>query len=332
MRKQTKARIIGMGSYLPKKILTNQDFEKMVETTDEWIVSRTGIKERRIAAKSECSSDMGTLAGQIALENAGLAAGDIELILVATMTPDFISSSTAAIIQHQIGATQAAAFDLQAACTGFLYALATAKAYVESGMYQTVLVVASEKMSAYVNYKDRGTSILFGDGASAAVVTGCGSGLVIENVCLGSDGELAHLIAIPAGGARQPASHETIEAGLHYFTMDGKEVFKHAVRRMSAAAKESLAKAGLCEKDISWLVPHQANMRIMDAIAKGFHIAYEKMYKTVHKYGNTSASSVAIALNELTTHHEIKNGENILLVAFGAGLTWGASVLTKVNS
>lgn len=332
MERQLKARIIGIGSYLPEKVLTNQDFEQMVETTDEWIVLRTGIKERRIAAKEEYTSDMGTAAAKIALDQAGLKASDVDLVLVATMTPDYISSSSAAIIQHQIGASHAAAFDLQAACTGFLYALATAKAFIESGMYQRILLVASEKMSSFVNYKDRSTSILFGDGAAAVVIASSGQGLVIDNVCLGSDGEFAKLIVVPGGGSRHPPSIETIEAGLHYFQMNGKEVFRHAVRRMSAAAKESLAKAGLSEEEVSWLVPHQANLRIMDAIAKGFNIASEKMYKTVHKYGNTSASSVAIALEELLKEHQIKQGENILLVAFGAGLTWGASVLTKVNS
>lgn len=332
MGSKPKARIIGMGSYLPEKILSNKDFEQMIETTDEWIVSRTGIKERRIAAKNEYTSDMGTAAAKIALKNSGVKAADLDLILTATMTPDYLSSSTAAIIQNQLGAEHAGAFDLQAACTGFLYALATAKAYIESGMYERILLVASEKMSTFVNYKDRSTSILFGDGAAAAVVTASGAGLAINNVCLGSDGELVQLITIPAGGVRRPPSAETIADGLHYFHMEGKEVFKHAVRRMSAAARESLSKAGLTESDISWLVPHQANMRIMDAIAKGFNIPHDKMYKTVHKYGNTSASSIAIALEELTQAHEIKKGEHILLAAFGAGLTWGASVLTKVTA
>lgn len=330
MKNKITARIIGMGSYLPSKVLNNQDFERMVETSDEWIVSRTGIKERRIA-EGEYTADLGTAAAQSALKNAKIPSDKVDLVLVATMTPDYISSSTAAIIQYRIGAGHAAAFDLQAACTGFLYALATAKAYIESGMYRTVLVVAAEKMSTYVDYKDRGTSILFGDGASAAVVANQGEGLAIDNVCLGADGEFVDLVIVPGGGVRHPASHETIDAGLHYFKMDGKEVFKHAVRRMSAAARESLGKAGLSESDISWLVPHQANMRIMDAIAKGFSIPHENMYKTVHKYGNTSASSVPIALDELMGQHEVKNGEHILLVAFGAGLTWGAAVLTKIE-
>ena len=332
MEKILKARIVGMGSYLPEKVLTNQDFEQMFETSDEWIVSRTGIKERRIAADDEYPSDMGTAAARIALKNAGYEPSKIDLVLVATMTPDYVSSSTAAIIQHQIGAMHAAAFDLQAACTGFLYALATAKAFIESGMYATILLVASEKMSSYVNYKDRSTSILFGDGAAAAVITAKGAGLAIDNVCLGADGELAKLILIPGGGARNPSSVETVNTGLHYFQMNGKEVFKHAVRRMSASAKESLAKARIKEEDISWLVPHQANLRIMDAVAKGFNIPHDKMYKTVQKYANTSASGIAIALDELTSQHQIQNGENILLAAFGAGLTWGASVLTKVHS
>lgn len=331
MGRQLKARIIGIGSYLPEKVLTNQDFEQMVETTDEWIVSRTGIKERRIAAEEEFTSDMGSAAARLALEHAGIQASDIDLILVATMTPDYVSSSTAAIIQHQIGAS-CAAFDLQAACTGFLYALATAKAFLESGMYRRILLVAAEKMSYFVNYKDRSTSILFGDGAAAVVIADEGEGLAIDNVCLGSDGALPELIVVPGGGARHPSSVETVEAGLHYFKMNGKEVFKHAVRRMSEAAKKSLAKANLKEEEVSWLIPHQANMRIMDAIAKGFNIAGQKMYKTVHKYGNTSASSIAIALDELVKEHEIRKGENLLLVAFGAGLTWGASVLTKVTS
>jgi len=325
-----KARIVGMGSYLPEKVLTNQDFEQMIDTSDEWITSRTGIKERRIA-EGESTADLGTAAARLALKNARVEATAVDLVLVATMTPDYISSSTAALIQHRIGAKHAGAFDLQAACTGFLYALATAKAYIESGMYQTVLVVAAEKMSTYVDYQDRGTSILFGDGASAAVVRNHGSGLAIDNVCLGSDGEYVDLVIIPGGGVKNPTTHDTIDAKLHYFKMDGKEVFKHAVRRMSAAARESLKKAGLVESDVSWLVPHQANMRIMDAIAKGFSIPHDRMYKTVHKYGNTSASSVPIALDELITQHQVKKGERILLVAFGAGLTWGASILTKVE-
>lgn len=332
MNKPLKARIVGMGSYLPKKVLSNKDFEKMVETTDEWIVSRTGIEERRIAEETEFTSDMGLEAAKKALEAAKIQADAIDLIICATMTPDYISSSSAALIQDRLGASRAGAVDMQAACTGFLYVLATAKAFVESGMYRTVLIVASEKMSTYVDYTDRGTSILFGDGAAAAVVSSIGKGLAIENVCLGSDGSLAQLVIVPGGGVRHPPTHASVDAGLHYFKMDGKEVFKHAVRRMSQSARESLGKAGIVEQQISWLVPHQANLRIMDAIAKGFDIPADRMYKTVQKYGNTSASSLAIALDELTREHKIQKGEHILLVAFGAGLTWGASVLTQIDA
>jgi len=329
--KSIKARIIGLGAYLPHKVLTNQDFEKMVETSDEWILSRTGIKERRIAAEDEFTSTMGTAAAKKALVSAKLVPSDIELILVATMTPDYISSSTASIIQSQLGAENAAAFDLQAACSGFIYALSVAKAYIESGMYKRLLVVASERMSSYVDYTDRSTCVLFGDGAAAAVVAADGIGLGIDAVSLGSDGSLVDLIIVPGGGVRHPPSLETIAKRMHYFKMEGREVFKHAVRRMSAAAKECLTKAGLSEHQVSWLVPHQANLRIMDAIAKGFNVSPERMYKTVQKYGNTSASSVAIALEELLTQHPVSTGEHLLLVAFGAGLTWGAAVLTKLS-
>lgn len=330
MKQKLQARITGMGSYLPDRVMTNQEFESLVETSDEWIESRTGIKERRIAAADEFTSDMGTAAAIKALASAGIVANDIELILVATMTPDYISTSTGALIQANLKAERAAAVDIQAACSGFLYVLSLAKAYIESGMYRTLLVIASEKMSTYVDYTCRSTSILFGDGAAAAVVTHEGAGLAIDTVCLGADGNLAQLVIVPGGGVRHPPSKESLAARLHYFKMEGKEVFKHAVKRMSAAAKECLARVGLIDSQVSWLVPHQANLRIMDAIAKGFNIPSERMYKTVHKYGNTSASSVAIALDELISEHELANGEHILLVAFGAGLTWGAAVLTKI--
>ena len=325
-----KARIAGLGTYLPEKVLSNQDLEKLVDTSDEWIVSRTGMKERRIAATDECTSDMGAASAKRALAAANVKAEDIDLILTATMTPDYISPSTAGLIQHHIGATNAAAVDIQAACTGFLYALSIAKAYIDAGMYRHILVVASEKMSAFIDYTDRNTCILFGDGACSAVVTGEGGGWLIDTISLGAEGELADLVIIPGGGARQPASAATIEGKQHYIQLQGKEVFKHAVRRMTSAATECLAKVGLQQEDISWLVPHQANERIIDAIGKSFEIPMEKVFKTVHKYGNTSASSIAIALDELLTTKKPLSGEHILLVAFGGGLTWGAAVITKI--
>lgn len=326
-----KSRITGTGSYLPSRILTNQDLEKMVETSDEWIVTRTGMKERRLASEGEFTSDMGLQAAKKALEKASLPVEEIDLILFATLTPDYIFPSTACLIQNQLKAVNAAAVDIQAACSGYLYALAIAKAFVESGMHRNVLLVASEKLSSIVDYKDRSTCILFGDGASACVVSSQGPGLAIENISLGADGQLADLLILPGGGSRHPASQETLAQRLHYLRMEGKEVFKHAVRRMENAAKECIEKAGLQESEISWLVPHQANVRIIESLAKRFNIPMEKVYMTIHKYGNTSASSLGIALDELLQEHRLDPDEHLLLVAFGAGLTWGASVLTYLD-
>lgn len=328
MKTSAKARIIGTGCYLPERILSNQDLEKMVETSDEWIVSRTGMKERRIARSDEFTSDMGYAASLRALEAAQIPAEEIDLILVATLTPDFVFPSTACLLQARLKAVNAAAIDIQAACTGYIYALSQAKAYIDSGLYKNILIVASEKLSSIVNYKDRNTCVLFGDGASACIVSSRGKGLVIQDVRLGADGELAELLILPAGGSRNPATCDTVASELHYLKMEGKEVFKHAVRRMESASKQCLDCAGLTESDISWLIPHQANMRIIEAIAKRFAVPTERVYLTIHKYGNTSASSVGIALDELLREKGVKDGENILLTAFGAGLTWGASVLT----
>jgi len=323
-----KAKIIGTGSYLPEKVLTNQDLEKLVETSDEWIVTRTGIKERRIAKADEFTSHMGAKAAKSAILDAGLIPEQIDFILVATLTPDYLFPSTACLIQKEIGAKRAAAVDIQAACTGFLYLLLMAKSFVESGTYKNVLIVTAEKLSAITDYKDRSTCVLFGDGAAACVVSGEGKGLSIEGVQLGADGEQSQLIFMPGGGCAAPASVETVEGGLHYIKMAGNEVFKHAVRRMESACKDCLDSLGLTEDEISWLIPHQANLRIIDAIAKRFeHLPSERIVKTVHKYGNTSASSVGIALDELLKKSPLKKGERILLTAFGAGLTWGAGVL-----
>lgn len=325
---KNQAKIIGTGSYLPEKILTNTELEKMVETSDEWIVTRTGMKERRIAKKDEYTSDMGVAAAKRAIEDAEIKADEIDFILVATLTPDYIFPSTACLIQNAIGAKNACGADIQAACTGYLYLLSMAKSLVESGAYKNVLIVAAEKLSSITDYKDRSTCILFGDGATASVISKEGKGLGIENIKLGADGEQADLIVIPAGGSRLPACKETVENRDHYIKMAGNEVFKHAVRRMEAACKECLNAVNLTEQEISWLIPHQANLRIIDAIAKRFeHLPNERIFKTVHKYGNTSASSVGIALDELLRSAPLQTGERILLTAFGAGLTWGAGVL-----
>jgi 3-oxoacyl-[acyl-carrier-protein] synthase-3 len=332
MKRTGKARIIGTGSYLPQRVLSNYDLEKMVETTDEWIVTRTGMKERRIARADEFTSDMGYEAALRAIENAKISVEKIDMILVATLTPDFVFPSTACLLQARLKATNAAALDVQAACTGYIYALSQAKAYVDSGLYKNVLLVASEKLSSIINYKDRNTCVLFGDGASACIVSDQGSGLVVRDVCLGADGELAELLILPAGGSRKPASEQTVCEGLHYLQMEGKETYKHAVRRMEMAAKQCLDRVGLAESEISWIVPHQANIRIIEGIAKRFTVPMERVYLTIEKYGNTSSSSIGIALDELLRQKEIVQGENLLLVAFGAGLTWGASLLTKEES
>lgn len=323
-----KAKIIGTGSYLPEKVLSNQDLEKMVDTTDEWIVTRTGMKERRIARADEYTSQMGAEASRRALANAGLDPSQIDFIIVATITPDYIFPSTACLIQQQIGAAKAAGVDIQAACTGYLYALSIAKAFVEGGTYKNILVVAAEKLSSITNYRDRGTCILFGDGAGACVVSLDGKGLILESIQLGADGEQAELLLMPAGGCRKPASAETVAQDLHFIKMAGNEVFKHAVRRMESACKECLEAAGTSEDKITYLIPHQANSRIIDAIAKRFeHLPPEKIFKTVQKYGNTSASSVGIALDELCRTYTVQPTDQILLTAFGSGFKWGAALL-----
>ncbi len=323
-----KARIVATGSYLPERVLTNQDLEKIVETSDEWISTRTGMKERRIAAKDEFTSDLGFKAAQDAMKKAGITSDEIDLIIVATLTPDYIIPSTACMIQSLLGASRAAAMDIQAACTGFLYGLSLAKGLVEAGMYRTVLLIAAEKLSSITNYKDRNTCVLFGDGAGACIVRSEGAGLLIHDVSLGADGEQGQLLILPGGGSRHPATAQTVADDLHYIRMEGKEVFKHAVRRMEGACKESLSKAGFDEEHAAWLIPHQANMRIIEALAKRFNVSMEKVFITLHKYGNTSASSLGIALDEFRKEKEVAPGEPILLAAFGAGFTWGASVLT----
>ena len=325
-----KAKILGTGSYVPERILSNQDLERLVETSDEWIVSRTGMKERRIARQDESTSDMAYIAAKAALADAELSPQDIDLILVATITPDYAFPSTSCLLQSRLQATKAAAMDIEAACTGYLYALATAKAFVQTGVYKNVLVVAAEKVSSIVDYKDRNTCILFGDGASACVVSSMSGkrNILIEEVSLGADGDLENLLKVPAGGSRTPASPETVSLGLHYLQMEGKEVFKHAVRRMEASSKECLDKLGLAEGDIKWIVPHQANIRIIEAIAKRFQVPMERVYITIHKYGNTSASSIGIALDELLQEKKVQKGDHLLLTAFGAGLTWGSVILT----
>jgi len=318
MNKKSLAKILGIGSYLPKKVLTNADLEALVETTDEWITTRTGIKERRIASDEESPSFMGIKAAEVAVKNSGIDPSKIDLVLAATMTPDHYSCpSTAALVQGGLKMGSVPVLDLQAACTGYLYALSTAKAFIESGLYRNILVVATEKMSSIVDFSDRATCVLFGDGATAAVISAEGAGLAIEHVDLAGDGALAHLIEVPV---RKP-----------HITLKGKEVFKQAVRRMATSSETCLSALGLQHSDISWLVPHQANGRIIDALGRHMNLPDEKVFRVIHKYGNTSASSIGIALDELLQTQKTSTGDRFLLVAFGAGLTWGAAVLTKTE-
>lgn len=331
MSASKRARIIGLGSFLPEKIMSNADFEQIVETSDEWIVTRTGIRQRRVASEEEFPSTMGAEAAKAALKNAQLTPNDIDLIVVATMSGDYPSPSTAALIQNILQAKNAAAMDIQAACTGFVYGLATAKAYVESGMAKNVLVIAAEKMMPLLDYTDRTTCVLFGDGAAAAVVSNKGAGLSIGTFTMGTDGSMADLVIIKGGGTRHPITPETLDEKLQYFRMNGKEVYKFAIRKAASMAQECLSRAGLSFEQLSWVVPHQANQRMMDAIAKEIGIPESKVYSVVEKYGNTSAAGIGIALQELMEKRQLSVGENVLLNAFGGGMTWAAVLLTKEN-
>ena len=298
----------------------------MVETSDEWIRSRTGISERRIAAENENTSDLAVEASRQALDQAGLKPTDLDLILCATMTPDMPCPATACIVQAKLGAPQAAATDIAAACSGFVYGLVTGNAFVASGTYKHVLVVGAEILSRVVDWKDRSTCVLFGDGAGAVVLGPTDQGKILATT-LGSDGTKADLLKVPAGGVDQPASQATVEAGAHFLKMNGTEVFKHAVRAMSNACLETVKKAGITPEQVACVVPHQANMRIISAVVNRAGIPMEKVYLNVDRYGNMSAASTIVAFCEAVRDGRIKKGDYALLVAFGAGLTWGSCVL-----
>ena len=319
--------IVGIGSYLPERVLTNADLERIVDTTDEWITSRTGIRERRMAAEGEHTSTMATAASRIALERAGVAAGDLDLIIVATITPDMPFPATACLVQEELGAAKAAAFDLEAACTGFLYALEIGRQFIESGTHKNVLIIGAEKLSSIIDWKDRNTCVLFGDGAGAAVLRRRAGARGVLATRLGSDGGKADALAMPGGGCRQPATVDSVNERIHFLKMEGKEVFKNAVNAMTAAAQEVLERSGLGIGDIRCIIPHQANQRIISAVGDRLGATEGQVFVNLQKYGNTSAASVAIALDEAVREGKIERGDKILLVAFGAGLTWGATVL-----
>jgi len=317
---------LGLGFYVPEKVMTNAELEKLVETSDEWIRTRTGISERRIAADGENTSDLALKAAQAALADAKLEPTDLGLLIVATMTPDMPCPATACILQAKLGAPQAAATDVAAACSGFLYGMVMAQQFVATGTYKNVLVVGAEILSRVVDWTDRGTCVLFGDGAGAAVIGPTTQGQILSTV-LGSDGTKADLLKVPAGGAAQPASAQSVQDRAHFLKMNGTEVFKHAVRGMSEAALAAVKKAGLKPEQIACVVPHQANVRIVQAVVERAGIPLEKVYLNVDRYGNMSAASTIVALCEAVKGGRIKKGDFVLLVVFGAGLTWGAAVI-----
>ena len=321
-----KVGIIGVGEYLPKKILTNADLEKMVDTSDEWITTRTGIKERRLASDDEATSDLALKAAKEALKDAHLAAEDLDLIIVATITPDMPFPSVASILQNALSAKKAAAFDVSAACAGFVYGLSIAQQFIACGAYKNALVIGAEKLSSITDWKDRNTCVLFGDGAGACVLGEVKNGGIVATY-LGCDGSNLGLLNLPAGGSRLPASHETIAQHLHYIKMNGNELFKIAVRTMTDAALTVLEKAGLKFSDIDLIIPHQANSRIIMAVAKRLGLTEEKIFLNIEKYGNMSSASTATALVEAAKEGRIKKGDIVLLDAFGAGLVWGAAVI-----
>lgn len=320
--------ILGTGSYVPENIVTNDDMAKMVDTSDEWIRTRTGIHERRFAADDEATSDMACAAGERAIQAAGIDRSEIDLIIVATMTPDMPFPSTACLLQSKLSLPNVCAFDVQAACSGFVYALGIASSMLQSGNFNKALVIGAEKTSQILDFEDRTTCVLFGDGAGAAVLSREDvEGVGILGSIGGSDGSDPSVLHQPAGGSAIPATIESLEARQHFLKMNGKEIFKQAVRVMGQASADILEKVGYETADIDLVVPHQANMRIIDSLGKRMKIPMEKFHNNLERYGNTSAASVAIALDEAYRADRIKSGDIILLVAFGAGLTWASTLI-----
>ncbi len=319
------AAVIGIGSYLPERRLTNQDLEGMVETSDEWITTRTGIRERRLAETDQATSDLATEAGRRAMADAGIEADDLDLLVVGTSSPDMIFPSTACITQANLGLT-CPAYDVMAACTSFIFALQNATAAIESGRVRTVLVIGSDALTRHVDFSDRGTCILFGDGAGAFVLQASDEPGVL-GIELGSDGKGGDVLKIPAGGSALPATVERVEAGLHYVQMAGNEVFKFAVRVIPKATEAALAASGMTVSDLTWLVPHQANQRILNTVAERLGVPEERVVSNIELTGNTSAASIPLAVDDLYTNGSLHPGDVLALVGFGAGLTWGAAVV-----
>jgi 3-oxoacyl-[acyl-carrier-protein] synthase-3 len=320
-------RITGWGRYAPAQVLTNADLERMVDTSDEWIVSRTGIRERRVAAADETTASMGAVAGLRAIHTAGLAPEDIDLIVLATLTPDYWMPSTAALVKEAIGNTRAPAFDVAAACSGFVYAYATASSYLAAGLATHALVIGSELLTRFLDYEDRSTCILFGDGAGAVVLSATEEPTHDVGIELTTEPQGAYMIWLPAGGSKSPPSAETIARGEHKIRMEGRETYRFATRTLASTALAAVSKAGWTQDDVDLIVPHQANVRIIEAVAKGLDLPMERIYINLDRYGNTSAASVPIALAEAVNEGRVKVGDKVVFVAFGAGFTSGAVAL-----
>ena len=321
-------RVTGWGSYVPQRVLSNADLERIVDTSDQWIRSRTGISERRVAAPHETTATLGAIAAKRAIATAGLEPDDIDVIVVATLTPDYPMPSTAALVKEAIGNSTAAAFDIAAACSGFVFAYATADSYVRAGMAKHVLVVGAELLTRFLDFDDRGTCILFGDGAGAVVLSASdedGGGLAGLEMTTDPDG--AYMIWLPSGGSKSPSSGETTKRGEHFIRMEGRETYRYATRTLAASALAAVEKAGWSPDEIDLVIPHQANVRIIEAVAKGLKLPMERFFVNIDKYGNTSAASVGIALDEAVAQGRVKPGDKIVFVAFGAGFTSGAIAL-----
>lgn len=327
-RASSKRRIgfLGLGMYVPPKVLTNHDLEKMVETSDEWIVSRTGIRERHIADPGTTTSDIATKAAHVALKQAGMSGKDINLIIVATTTPDMLFPSTSCLVQQRLGATSAVCFDLSAACSGSVFAMITAQQYLLGGRYRNALVIGAEVLSGFIDWTDRSTCVLFGDGAGACILAPVRRGGILATD-MGSDGSAAEYLYMPGGGSKHPPSHASVDQRLHFLRMSGGEIFKLAVRRMADSARRVVKDAKLKPEHIECFIPHQANTRIIEAVAKWADLPIEKVYMNLQRYGNTSAASNLIALYEAVKEGRVTSGDHVVMVAFGAGLTWGSILL-----
>jgi 3-oxoacyl-[acyl-carrier-protein] synthase-3 len=322
-----KAYIVGTGHFTPEKVLTNADLEKMVDTTDEWITSRSGIKERRIVDENTATSDLCTEAARKAIEDAGWGLKDVQAIIVGTVTPDFVFPATAALVADRLGIKGIPAYDFEAGCSGFIYGLIQAKAFVEAGIVDRMVVIGSDCLTRITNWTDRSTCVLFGDGAGAAAVSSEGPGGLLGGWHWGSDGSVGHLLEMTAGGSRKPASHETVDANEHTISMQGGDIFKHAVRAMRDSCYLALESDGTPFDKVDLLISHQANLRIIDATARALKLEPEQVYVNIHKYGNTSAASIPIALDEALREGTITVPKIVVLAAFGAGLTWAGMIV-----